>query len=160
MLQAVHLLTHILLLASPGLYPCGPPCRLHAAYSSWGCPSLVVLLAPESAQSPGLIGQHLGQLFPPGCVLRFQLSYAFFCCHGFILAALATPPKQLQRGNRWLREELTTQCIPTKGDRKYGIIQELTRVVRQCLDPECPGFHKRYRPEEDGRWALPHGEFG
>lgn len=36
----------------------------------------------------------------------------------------------------------------------------LTLVVRQCIEPTCPRFHKRYRPEEEGRWALPHGEFG
>jgi hypothetical protein len=36
----------------------------------------------------------------------------------------------------------------------------LTLVVRQCIDPQCPGFHQRYRPEEEGYWALPHGEFG
>jgi hypothetical protein len=37
---------------------------------------------------------------------------------------------------------------------------KLTLVVRQCIQPECPRFHKPYRPEEEGRWALPHGEFG
>ena len=37
---------------------------------------------------------------------------------------------------------------------------KLTIVVRQCIEPNCPRFHKRYRPEEEGRWALPHGEFG
>jgi MULE transposase domain len=37
---------------------------------------------------------------------------------------------------------------------------ELTLVVRQCMQPSCPRFHKPYRPEEEGRWALPHGEFG
>src|SRR6266567_7002086 len=36
----------------------------------------------------------------------------------------------------------------------------LTLVVRQCVQPDCPRFHQRYRPEEEGRWALPHGEFG
>src|SRR5436853_1415091 len=36
----------------------------------------------------------------------------------------------------------------------------LTLVVRQCVQPSCPRFHKPYRPEEEGRWALPHGEFG
>jgi hypothetical protein len=36
----------------------------------------------------------------------------------------------------------------------------LTLVVRQCVEPSCPRFHRRYRPEEEGRWALPHGEFG
>src|SRR5207302_7257353 len=31
--------------------------------------------------------------------------------------------------------------------------------VRQCVQPGCPRFHQPYRPEEEGRWALPHGEF-
>jgi hypothetical protein len=37
---------------------------------------------------------------------------------------------------------------------------KLTLVVRQCIEPNCPRFHQRYRPEEEGYWALPHGEFG
>ena len=37
---------------------------------------------------------------------------------------------------------------------------KLTLVVRQCIEPSCPRFHRRSRPEEEGRWALPHGEFG
>ena len=37
---------------------------------------------------------------------------------------------------------------------------KLTLVVRQCIQPSCPRFHKPYRPEEEGGWALPHGEFG
>jgi len=37
---------------------------------------------------------------------------------------------------------------------------KLTLVVRQCIQPSCPRFHKPYRPEEEGVWALPHGEFG
>jgi hypothetical protein len=36
----------------------------------------------------------------------------------------------------------------------------LTLVVRQCANPACAGYHRRYHPEEEGRWALPHGEFG
>jgi len=28
------------------------------------------------------------------------------------------------------------------------------------MQPECPRYHVAYRPEEEGRWALPHGEFG
>src|SRR5438045_8800993 len=36
----------------------------------------------------------------------------------------------------------------------------LTLVVRQCVQPGCPRFHQPYRPEEEGHWALPHGEFG
>src|SRR2546421_496040 len=37
---------------------------------------------------------------------------------------------------------------------------KLTLMVRQCIEPTCPRFHHPYRPEEEGRWALPHGEFG
>lgn len=37
---------------------------------------------------------------------------------------------------------------------------KLTLVVRHCINPMCPRFHQRYRPEEEGHWALPHGEFG
>ncbi len=28
---------------------------------------------------------------------------------------------------------------------------KLTLVVRQCIEPNCPRFHQRYRPEEEGR---------
>jgi len=37
---------------------------------------------------------------------------------------------------------------------------KLTLVVRQCIEPTCPRYHHPYRPEEEGGWALPHGEFG
>ncbi|GHO63123.1 hypothetical protein KSC_020150 [Ktedonobacter sp. SOSP1-52] len=36
----------------------------------------------------------------------------------------------------------------------------MTLVIRQCIQSDCPNYHKRQRPEEEGRWALPHGEFG
>ena len=32
--------------------------------------------------------------------------------------------------------------------------------VRRCRNPACEWYHRSYRPEEEGRWALPHGEFG
>ena len=41
-------------------------------------------------------------------------------------------------------------------DGRYG----LNLVVRHCQDPACPWYHRPYRPEEEGGWALPHGEFG
>jgi hypothetical protein len=37
---------------------------------------------------------------------------------------------------------------------------KLTLVVRQCIQPSCPRFHQPYRSEEEGSFALPHGEFG
>lgn len=36
----------------------------------------------------------------------------------------------------------------------------LTVVIHQCVQPDCPNYHHRWRPEEEGHWALPHGEFG
>src|SRR3954447_11023840 len=36
----------------------------------------------------------------------------------------------------------------------------LVLVVRLCRDPACPQYRQPYRPEEEGGWALPHGEFG
>jgi len=36
----------------------------------------------------------------------------------------------------------------------------LTLQVRQCRNPDCVHYRCPYRPEEEGRWALPHGEFG
>ncbi len=37
---------------------------------------------------------------------------------------------------------------------------DLVLVVRLCRDPACPLYRRPYRPEEEGGWALPHGEFG
>jgi hypothetical protein len=36
----------------------------------------------------------------------------------------------------------------------------LTLVVRRCRNQACPRYQCAYRPEEEGRWALPHGECG
>src|SRR6266567_5127893 len=36
----------------------------------------------------------------------------------------------------------------------------LTLVVRRCRNQECELYHVPYRAEEEGAWALPHGEFG
>ncbi len=40
-----------------------------------------------------------------------------------------------------------------------GLVR-LTLVVRRCRTPECALYHLPYRAEEEGAWALPHGEFG
>ena len=37
---------------------------------------------------------------------------------------------------------------------------QLLLSIRRCHNPECSRYHQPYRPEEEGRWALPHGEFG
>lgn len=39
-------------------------------------------------------------------------------------------------------------------------VYDLRLVVHQCQNKECQKYHKRYRPEEEGSWALPHAEFG
>ncbi len=36
----------------------------------------------------------------------------------------------------------------------------LTLHVRRCRNQQCVWYHRSYRPEEEGSWALPHGEFG
>jgi hypothetical protein len=40
-----------------------------------------------------------------------------------------------------------------------GLIQ-LRLVVRRCQTAGCPAYKRPYRPEEEGGWALPHGECG
>src|SRR5450755_1675840 len=39
-------------------------------------------------------------------------------------------------------------------------VTRLTLPVYRCRSTSCPRFHQATRPEEEGRWALPHGEFG
>jgi hypothetical protein len=36
----------------------------------------------------------------------------------------------------------------------------LALTVVYCHNAQCPRYHQPYRPEEEGAWALPHGEFG
>lgn len=39
-------------------------------------------------------------------------------------------------------------------------VWRLRLKVRRCNNEACPLYHLPYRPEEEGAWALPHGEFG
>lgn len=39
-------------------------------------------------------------------------------------------------------------------------LYRLVLVVRRCGNAVCPLHRQAYRPEEEGGWALPHGEFG
>src|SRR5579859_1177007 len=39
-------------------------------------------------------------------------------------------------------------------------VYDLRIKVYQCLNRECPRLRQVCRPEEEGSWALPHGEFG
>ena len=37
---------------------------------------------------------------------------------------------------------------------------QLLLTIRRCHNAVCQRYRCPYRPEEEGRWALPHGEFG
>jgi hypothetical protein len=39
-------------------------------------------------------------------------------------------------------------------------LQRIRLHVRRCHNPTCPRYHRPYRPEEEGRIALPQHEFG
>jgi len=39
-------------------------------------------------------------------------------------------------------------------------VYELRLKLYRCPNRECSRFRQTCRPEEEGRWALPHGEFG
>jgi hypothetical protein len=39
-------------------------------------------------------------------------------------------------------------------------VVHLTLQIRRCLNRLCPQFHRPYRPEAEGRFALPKHEFG
>jgi hypothetical protein len=39
-------------------------------------------------------------------------------------------------------------------------VTRLTLKVYRCRNQACPRYHQPVRPEEEGGWALPHGEFG
>ena len=39
-------------------------------------------------------------------------------------------------------------------------VVRLTLKVRRCQEPTCGQYHRPYRPEAEGRWALPGHEFG
>ena len=48
-------------------------------------------------------------------------------------------------------------------ERTIGTLDGLYRLVlavRRCGNRACPLHRQAYRPEEEGSWALPHGEFG
>ncbi len=43
---------------------------------------------------------------------------------------------------------------------KLDGLWRLRLVVRRCMQPQCPRYHVAYRPEAEGSFALPHGDFG
>ena len=47
--------------------------------------------------------------------------------------------------------------------RTITTLEDVTRLsvtVVRCPNPACARYHLPVRPEEEGAWALPHGEFG
>lgn len=73
------------------------------------------------------------------------------------LTATLTPLRQTceQCGKRlWVAYHSRRKVMTLNG------LWQLRVVIRQCTDPSCSRYHVRYHPEEEGRWALPHGEFG
>ncbi len=58
-------------------------------------------------------------------------------------------------GGRLWRLYQTQRTITTLED-----VTRLTLTVVRCPHPACSRDHQPYRPEEEGAWALPHGEFG
>lgn len=44
--------------------------------------------------------------------------------------------------------------------RRLNGVWRLTLVFHRCLNHHCRRYRKLCRPEEEGTWALPHGEFG
>lgn len=49
----------------------------------------------------------------------------------------------------------TQRTVTTLAD-----VCRLSLTVVRCPNPACARYHQPYRPEEEGAWALPHGEFG
>jgi hypothetical protein len=44
--------------------------------------------------------------------------------------------------------------------RRLDGVWRLTMTLRRCRNARCRRYRTLCRPEEGGRWALPHGEFG
>src|SRR6266852_378157 len=68
-----------------------------------------------------------------------------------------TPLRQTceQCGNRlWVAYHCRRKVMTLEG------LWQLRVVMCQCHTPTCPQYPMRYHPAEEGRWALPHGEFG
>ena len=57
-------------------------------------------------------------------------------------------------GTLWAAYD-TARTITTLDD-----VCRLTLRVRRCHNPTCPRYRLPVRPEEEGAWALPNGEFG
>lgn len=61
----------------------------------------------------------------------------------------------MQCGNTARVAYHTQRTVATLHGRHY-----LHLIVRRCHTKTCSRYHQPYRPEEEGQWALPHGEYG
>lgn len=57
-------------------------------------------------------------------------------------------------GTLWIAYHSTRTVTTLNG------LCQLLLTIRRCHSPTCEQYHRPYRPEEEGRWVLPHGEFG
>jgi hypothetical protein len=58
-------------------------------------------------------------------------------------------------GSRLWHLYQTQRTVTTLAD-----VTRLSITVVRCPNPTCSLYHRPSRPEEEGAWALPHGEFG
>ena len=64
---------------------------------------------------------------------------------------------------RWCWECGRPRWVAYHNRRTVATLNGLVRlrlVVRRCVNRACPRYQQSYRPEDESRWALPHGEFG
>jgi hypothetical protein len=64
---------------------------------------------------------------------------------------------------RWCWECGRPRWVAYHNTRTVATLEGLVRlrlVVRRCVNRACPRYQQSYRPEDESRWALPHGEFG
>jgi hypothetical protein len=77
-------------------------------------------------------------------------------------------PKAAHEATLDLLEKTCRSCgkrlqMARHGQRKVTTLEGvycLTLKLYRCQNAECALYHQMCRPEEEGRWALPHGEFG
>jgi hypothetical protein len=84
---------------------------------------------------------------------------------------MARPHHALDKLSLQTFEPLSTTCLPCgkAAHIAYHTQRTVTTLtgryrlhlaVRRCTSPDCPRYHQPYRPEAEGAWALPHGEYG
>ncbi len=84
---------------------------------------------------------------------------------------MARRQRRPQANARLMLEPIRTRCLACGGPlwsdyhntrtvATLDGLHHLTLKIRRCANPACALFHRPYRPEEEGSWALPHGEFG